>query len=128
MVKRTKTTRPAGRRPASRPASRPAGEPDAAPVPVRSSASLSEAEVQRAAEIEAQLLAQEKAAEQMRRRGRGAHDAHGGDVNAPLAVRAAKEYAYVARDVRHILFTASIMVAILAILAILIDVLGVITL
>ena len=46
--------------------------------------------------------------------------------NAPLSVRMAHEYAYVARDVRHILLTAGLMVAILAVLAILINVLGVI--
>jgi len=38
------------------------------------------------------------------------------------------EYAYVARDVRRILLTGGLMVAILAVLAILINVLGVIKL
>jgi hypothetical protein len=39
----------------------------------------------------------------------------------------AHEYAYVARDVRRIMLTAGLMVAILAVLAILINVLGVIS-
>jgi hypothetical protein len=43
-------------------------------------------------------------------------------------VRASHEYAYVARDVRRILLTGGLMVAILAVLAILINVMGVITL
>jgi hypothetical protein len=42
-------------------------------------------------------------------------------------VRMAHEYAYVARDVRRILLTAGLMVAILAVLAVLINVLGVIS-
>jgi hypothetical protein len=45
-----------------------------------------------------------------------------------LSVRAAHEYAYVARDVKRIALTASLMVAILAVLHILVNVLGVITL
>ena len=51
-----------------------------------------------------------------------------GDINAPLSVRMAHEYAYVARDVRRILLTGGLMVAILAVLAILVNVLGVVTL
>ena len=47
------------------------------------------------------------------------------DVNAPLAVRASKEYAYVARDIRRIALTGGLMVAILAVIAVLVDVLGV---
>ena len=76
------------------------------------------------------MLAQERAAmaEQIRRRQRakaGIHELE--DVNAPLRVRASHEYAYVARDVRRIVLTGGIMVAILAVLAILINGLGVIT-
>jgi len=51
-----------------------------------------------------------------------------GDVNAPLSVRMSHEYAYVARDVRRILLTAGLMVAILAVLAVLINVAHVIKL
>ena len=129
MVKRSKNvSRPTTRRPASRPVARPTAPAAAEPAQIRSRSSLTEAEIQKAAEIEAQLVAQEKAADQVRRRGRVSRDAFPGDVNAPLAVRAAHEYAYVARDVRHIILTASIMAGILAVLHVLINVLGVVTL
>ena len=97
-----------------------------------SRASLSEAEVDRAAELEAQATAREKAAiaESLRRRQRAEAGvaAEPGDLNAPLSVRAAHEYAYVARDVKRIALTASVMIAILAMLHILVNVMGVISL
>ena len=100
-------------------------------MPLRSASALTEAEVARAAELEAQALAQERAAiaESLRRRARAqAGETHvAGDVNAPLSVRMSHEYDYVARDVKRIALTASLMVAILAILHILVNVLGVIT-
>lgn len=94
---------------------------------------LTDAEVRRAAALEAEATAQEKAAiaESLRRRNRGAtieaRDVPG-DVNAPLSVRAAREYAYVSRDVKRIAITGGLMVAILAVLHILVNVMGVITL
>jgi len=101
-------------------------------MPLRSSSSLTEAEIARAAQLEAEANAKERAAiaESLRRRVRGQErdDADRTDVNAPLSVRMAHEYAYVARDVRRILLTGGLMVAILAALAILINVLGVIKL
>jgi hypothetical protein len=154
MAKRTRYAgRPSGRRPSS---SRPLKSPPTrAPLtstdatmptdidldldrpagahPVVRTSGLTEAEVQRAAELEAEVTARERAAisESIRRRARG-HSPEAnvlaGDVNAPLSVRAAHEYAYVARDVRRILLTGGLMVAILAVLAILINVMGVITL
>ena len=110
----------------------PVDLPDDAPIRA-SSASLTEAEELRAAELEAQLAALERAAmaESIRRKTRAqAGDAPHlvDDINAPLSVRMAHEYAYVARDVKRIALTASLMVAILAVLAILVNVLGVITL
>ncbi|HET9853366.1 MAG TPA: hypothetical protein VFP56_12800 [Candidatus Limnocylindrales bacterium] len=103
-------------------------------APVRASASgLTDAEVRRAAELEAEATAKEKAAiaESLRRRNRGA-DAEEtprfGDVNAPLSVRAAHEYAYVSRDVKRIAISGGLMIAILAVLHILVNVMGVITL
>jgi hypothetical protein len=100
-------------------------------MPLRSSSSLTEAEVRRAEELEAEANAKERAAiaESLRRRARGQEREmfDRDDLNAPLSVRMAHEYAYVARDVRRILLTAGLMVAILAVLAILINVLGVIT-
>ena len=86
-------------------------------MPLRSSSSLTEAEVARAAQLEAEANAKERAAiaESLRRRARGQERDYvdRSDVNAPLSVRMAHEYAYVARDVRRILFTGSLMVAIL---------------
>jgi hypothetical protein len=154
MAKRTRYAgRPSGRRPSS---SRPLKSPPTrAPLasaeaavpadveldldrpagahPVVRTSGLTEAEVQRAAELESEVTARERAAiaESIRRRARGRSpeaNVLAGDVNAPLAVRAAHEYAYVARDVKRILLTGGLMVAILAVLAILINVMGVITL
>lgn len=101
-------------------------------MPVQSSSSLTEAEIARAAELEAEANARERAAiaDSLRRRARGQANVlqEPGDINAPLSVRAAHEYAYVARDVKRIALTASLMVAILAVLHILVNVTGVITL
>lgn len=100
-------------------------------MPMRSSSSLTESEVRRAAELEAEAAAREKAsiAESLRRRSRGQEREHhdGADVGAPLKVRAAKEYAYVARDVKRISLTAALMLGILAVLYVLINVMGVIS-
>ncbi len=97
-----------------------------------SSSALTESELRRAAELEAEVTAKERAAiaESLRRQARGkerdALDA--GDINAPLSVRAAHEYAYVARDVKRIALTASLMIGILAVIYLLTNVLGVIQL
>lgn len=101
----------------------------------RSPAGLTELEVQRAAELEAEMVAQERAvadATRLRGRAKAAEDeaptaAIPGDINAPLSVRMAHEYAYVARDVRRILLTGGLMVAMLAALHVLVNVLGVLT-
>lgn len=154
MAKRTRFgNKPAARRPgrSARPAapaprpnvlsSRPSGPadeplpvdlPDDAPM-LASSSSLTEAEERRAAELEAEANARERAAiaESLRRRARAqGGEAHplAGDVNAPLSVRMSHEYAYVARDVKRIALTASLMVGILAVLHILVNVMGVIKL
>ena len=101
-------------------------------MPLRSGSALTEAEVARAAELEAEAMAKERAAisESLRRRARGAGiEPHAvGDVNAPLSVRMSHEYDYVSRDVKRIALTASLMVGILAVLHILVNVMGVITL
>ena len=156
MAKRTRYgNKPAARKPArsvrsagsarpnilsARPASpaSPADEPlpvdlDDDPPMLASAASLTEAEERRAAELEAEANARERAAiaESLRRRARAqGGEAHplAGDVNAPLSVRMSHEYAYVARDVKRIALTASLMVGILAVLHILVNVLGVISL
>ena len=141
VVKRAE--RPAGSATAPvREPARPAVEPIAldAPLesfddmPLRSASSLTEDEVRRAAQLEAEATARERAdiAASLRRQAargdEGVRAAVRGDLNAPLSVRMSHEYAYVARDVRRIVLTASLMVAILAVLAVLINVLGVIKL
>jgi hypothetical protein len=93
---------------------------------------LTEAEVQRAAELEAEAAAKEKAAiaESLRRRNRanaGEDAIATGDINAPLSVRAAHEYAYVSRDVKRIAITGGLMLGILAVLHVLVNVMGVIS-
>jgi len=159
MAKRTRypnrTTSRAAKRPARPAGSAPAPtrEPVAPPVdsmdlsaadqgfddmptdlPVRSSSGLTEAEVERAEQLEAEATARERAAiaDSLRRQAAARADTERvvarGDINAPLSMRMAHEYAYVARDVRRILLTAGLMVSILAVLAILINVLGVIKL
>lgn len=150
MAKRTRY----GNKPSARPAAKRAAKPAAPAVgpirattrpaadetpfdmgddmPLRSASALTEAEIARAAELEADATAQERAAiaDSLRRRARSQagehHDA--GDINAPLSVRMSHEYAYVSRDVKRIGLTAGLMVAILAVLHILVNVLGVITL
>lgn len=152
MAKRVRSGgRPASRRvPPRRPGSAGPGRPSFPPasaqpvepevlapeegeeeLPRASSGHLTDAELRRAEELQAEIAAQERAAmaEQIRRRQRakaGVHELE--DVNAPLRVRASHEYAYVARDVRRIVLTGGIMVAILALLAILINGFGVISL
>jgi hypothetical protein len=129
---RPASTSPAGARstPSLADAPIPVDLPDDAPIRATSS-SLTDAEIERAAQLEAEANAKERAAiaESLRRRSRGEEREHApGDVNAPLSVRAAHEYAYVARDVKRIALTASLMIGILAVLYILTNVLGVITL
>ncbi|HSL98386.1 MAG TPA: hypothetical protein VK831_07425 [Candidatus Deferrimicrobiaceae bacterium] len=130
---RAASERPAHAAPPPAPAPpEPVGGDDApVDMPLRSSGHLTEDEIQRASELEAEQAALERAAiaEAIRRRTRGrAHDAAAGvDVNAPLSVRAAHEYAYVARDVRRIGLTAGLTIAILAIVYVLVNVLGVVS-
>jgi hypothetical protein len=115
------------RRPASTaaPAASTAGASTAAATP--KPAGLSEAELERAAQLEADLLTQERAAEQARKRGRDRtptreYTGTGGS----LAVQAETEYAYVARDIKDIVRIASILIGFLIVLWLLIDVSGII--
>jgi hypothetical protein len=129
MAKRIRgSNRPGQRRPTSRLAA-------PAQRPVRPSTSLTPDEEARAAELEAQIVAEEKAAAQAARRGRErARDrdesmtpARGRDL-PPLSVRAADEYAYVRRDVLRIVRVGGSLLLILAVLYVLIDVARVVTL
>lgn len=134
MAKRSRgSSRPGQRVPTHRAAARPA--PAESPTPVRPS-SLTADEEARAGELEAQILAEERVAEQAMKRNRDraragataeAPVARGRDL-APLSVRAATEYAYVRRDVWRIARTAGALLATLAILFVLINIAHVIKL
>ena len=119
-------------RPTAADAPLPVDLPDDEPMRATSS-SLTADELRRAEELEVEATRREKAAiaEQLRRRNRAeeiADRTYVGDVNAPLKVRAAHEYAYVARDVKRIAMTGGLMVGILAVLHILLNVLGIVSL
>ncbi|MES2209056.1 MAG: hypothetical protein V4515_02590 [Chloroflexota bacterium] len=120
-----KRTRYPGRPDVHRPAAKTVSS---GPVTGRGSG-LTDAEFERAAELEAELVARERAAisDNARRRARTAAIdlVVAGDANAPLSIRAAHEYAYVARDVRRIAVTATVMFGILAILWLAVNVGGV---
>ncbi len=133
MAKRARgSVRPGQRRridrsPAS--AAKPAASPASASAATPKPAGLSDAELERAAQLEADLLAEEKAAEQSRKRTRERTTTRvvvgtGGS----LAAQEAAEYAYVARDVKDIVKIASLLLGILLVLWILIDVTGIIPL
>ncbi len=111
MAKRTRyTARPAGRRPA---ATKPALS---GATTVRSSG-LTSMEVERAAQLEAELMEREREAiadnARRRARSRGLDHSIAADAGVPLSRRAAQEYAYVARDVRRIAITAAVMFGLL---------------
>ena len=129
MAKRTRgSNRPGQRRadrhalarPQARPASRPAG-------------ALSEAEEARAAELESQIVAQERAAQagqtRARDRARATEATRPGRPGGQglLAARAAEEYAYVVRDVRRIMVVGGGLFGALAVIYVLIDVMHVVT-
>ncbi len=138
MAKRTRGSSRPGRRPPLQRERRagaspgpaippaPAGPPDA---PVRRATGLTADEEARAAEIEASILAEERAAEQASRRSRERSRPPGAGPArelAPLSVRAASEYAYVRRDIVRISRIGGSLLIVLAILHVLINVAGVI--
>jgi len=133
-AQRASGTQARGLVPAPRPtpadAPLPVDLPDDEPMRATSS-SLTDAELRRAEELEAEVARKEKEAiaEQLRRRSRAEEAAErtsAGDASAPLSVRAAHEYAYVARDVKRITIVGGAMLGILAVLHVLINVLGVV--
>lgn len=126
MAKRSRgSARPGQRRPTHRP-SRPSAAPASQP---RRSDGLTEAEMARAAELEAQLVEEERAAEDARRRtrdrGRNRNDepAPRSREAAMIGARAAEEYAYVVRDVRRIAAVGGGLLAVLGVLYVAIEVL-----
>ncbi len=137
MAKRSRgtTNRPGQRRPTQRPAGRPAPS-RARTIEAPRPDTLSEAEEARAAELESRIVAEERAAETNRARARDrsrssyASEASGrGRMReAGIGVAAAEEYTYVARDVRRIATVGGSMVAIMAVLFVLLEVVHVVTL
>ena len=117
MAKRARgstTTRPGQRRPLQRSTVRPtATVVPAAPIAPRP-ATLTDAEEARAAELEAAIVAEERRAEETKRRSRTRPTE---DVvarpSSSLAVAAANEYAYVARDVRRIVLIGGSLILVL---------------
>jgi hypothetical protein len=98
MAKRSRIgARPGQRRPLQRTPARTTARP---------ANTVTDDELARAAELEAQILAEEQAAEEARksrdRRGKAAPAETTIYSSAPLAERASQEYAYVQRDLRRI--------------------------
>jgi hypothetical protein len=124
MAKRSRIGgRPGQRRPIQRPTNRPA----VADAPTRRPDAVTPEEEARAAELEAAILVEEKAAEDARRRNsvdrRGRAPVEGAIYSSSsLATRAAEEYAYVRRDVRRIAIVGGSLLAVLAIIDILVNV------
>jgi hypothetical protein len=120
MAKRSRlAARPGQRRPLPKTATKPATS--------QPSTSITPEEEARAAELEAAIVAEEKAAataRETRARGRRATvDPDGAVVSSavPLSVREAQEYRYVQRDVRRIVVVGGFLLAILAVLEILVN-------
>ena len=119
MAKRSRgsTSRPGQRPPLQRQAARPATQPATAAAPVAAPRpdTLTEADEARAAELEASILAEEKAAETARKRSTPSRSTEAAPVRSgsSLEVAAAQEYAYVARDVRRIAIVGGGMILIL---------------
>jgi len=122
MAKRARgSTRPGQRAPIQRTSTRPpttGAAPATSEEPIAETAlgayggqSLTDADLARAAALEAQIVAEEKAAEaakQPRKRVESVPRATG-----TLAASAAEEYAYVARDVRRITLIGGSLIALL---------------
>lgn len=126
-----KRTRGGGRSAGQRSASRAARQaPPATPAPAsRSGGGLTAAEEARAAEIEAQIIAEERAAEALQRRsrerGRFGDAPRGFGRPGAFHERAAEEYTYVRRDLVDIARVGGLLLAILAVLYVLIHGVGV---
>jgi hypothetical protein len=123
MAKRSRVAaRPGQRRPLQRSAARPETA-----APGRPEGSVTREEEARAAELEAAILAEEKAATEVRRsreRVRQGPEAtpRVGYSPTPLATRAAEEYGYVRRDIRRITIVGGSLLTILAVLHVLVNV------
>jgi hypothetical protein len=122
MAKRSRVAARPGQR---RPLQRSGARPDTA-APRRPDGSVTREEETRAAELEAAILAEEKAATEARRareRIRQGPEAtpRVGYSPTPLATRAAEEYGYVRRDIRRITIVGGSLLLVLAVLEVLVN-------
>jgi len=132
MAKRQRT-RPGQRPPASRPA-----RPQARAEAPRPAGALSAAEEARAAELEARIVAEERAAEEARSRSRdrrrqesslgSGYPAARSREGSLVAARSEQEYAYVVRDVRRIVRVGGSLLIVMFVLFLVIDVAGLVKL
>jgi hypothetical protein len=123
MAKRTRGSNRPGQRQSARSQTQPASRP---------SGSLSRDEEARAAELESQIVARERVADTdlARTRDRAKTEpTRSGRAGGQglLAARAAKEYDYLVRDIRRIVFVGGMVAAIMAALYVLIDVAHLVT-
>jgi hypothetical protein len=123
MAKRSRVAgRPGQRRPLQR-TTRPES-----PAPARPAGSVTPHEEARAAQLEAAILAEEKAADDARRARERRRQPPSGDQarvsysSVPLAVRASEEYGYVQRDIRRIVIVGGSLLLVLAVLHVLVNV------
>ena len=126
MAKRTRgSNRPGQRHQDRSTASRPQTRPTARP-----NQGLSAEEEARAAELESQIVAQDRVATVNRTRardiGRSSEPVGRARSGGLLAARAAEEYGYVARDVRRIIQVGALMLVFLAVAWVLIDLMKVV--
>lgn len=133
MAKRARgtPTRPGQRAPLQRGPStaRPSGSAATTSTPAPRPATLTADEEARAAALEAQIVAEEKAAEQATRknrdRSRRESEAEPVGRGGTIAVRSSQEYAYVARDVRRIAVIGGGLIAVLLGLWVVIEATGI---
>lgn len=133
MAKRARgtTARPGQRAPLPRGGGRPTTPATSTQAPLPRPASLTPEEEARAASLEAEIMAQERAAEEAARRtrdrGRRTSSVRPEPTIRPggLAVQASQEYAYVARDVRRIALVGGSLVVLLLILWVLAQATGI---
>ncbi|HEX5015606.1 MAG TPA: hypothetical protein VFV72_15785 [Candidatus Limnocylindrales bacterium] len=130
MAKRSRLgSRPGQRRPLQRSTAKPLTPAAAAPRPA---GTVTPEEEARAAELEAQILAEEKAAEDARKgrsRRTTAADAAGEATiysSVPLAQRAAEEYGYVRRDLRRIAVVGGALLLVMVAIDVLLNVTNVV--
>ncbi len=123
MAKRARGSHRPGQRPPLQKATvtpKPAATSATAATATPKPATLTEQEEARAAELEAQIVAEERAADDARRRSGRRREPSPVEAapRASLAISAAEEYAYVGRDVRRIAVIGGSLITFLIVLSI----------